>query len=414
MRSLPHPVKSSSDSSLGGAHVRRRATGARPSGRRQAYRRILLSIVVVTTLLLAACGPRVEYRVSELVLERQSWDTLHVDVSFVRETAIGGATIFEPDTVMVMLFDENYDSLYTGAPGPVPVPDRRLGDGERLTIEACGSVISRRICIQDLLRASPKRIEVEGEIEYPLGSELTTGRYALAFDVERQLFESDHSDQWQPINEVDISGYLRAWVENTEARQEGAVEVPFDQPHGSFDLSRRPNYRDFRYYLDSQLLDQDTAFVSFDVFAGLGGQATRLTSIRKEVFWKTDDEREEDVRYFAREGAERVVDELGSFLGGRRAVAYVDDWRYNTQQRIYRLDLEVRWEGSLFDRGRYALEGFLEVREDGRSASFEVTDANRRAERRWRRRVDGNVLQLGDLGSPARVSEREEATGEEG
>lgn len=368
----------------------------------------------MTTLLLAACGPRVEYRVSDLVLERQSWDTLYVDVSFARETAIGGGTIFDPDTVMVMLFDENYDSLYTGGPGPVPVPDRRLGDGERLTIEACGTVLSRRICVQDLIRASPKRIEVAGEIEYPLGSEMTTGRYALAFDVQRQSFESDGPDEWQPLDEVDVSGFLRAWVDNTEGGQEGAVEVPFDRPRGNFDLSRLPNYRDFRYYLDSQLLDQDTAFVFFDVFAGVGGQASRLTSIRKEVFWKTDDEREEDVRYFAREGAEHVVDELGSFLGGRRAVAYVDDWRYNSQQRTYRLDLEVRWEGSLFDRGRYVLEGLLEVHEDGRSASFEITDANRRAERRWRRRVDGNVLQLGDLGLPVREGEGERANGDEG
>ena len=359
-----------------------------------------LSVVFMATglLLLSACGSRTEYRVADLVVERVGWDSLYVNVSFARRTAIGGSRSVEPERVTVMLMDGRYDSLYVGPPGRISIPDARLGNRERITIEACGELRGRQVCTQDLTRASPKRIEADAEIEYPTDSELTTGRYELTFRIERLRFESD---EWEPIPPVNLSGHILVWVDDPEARRQGTIEIPFTRPRGTFDLSRRIGYRDFRYFLDSEMLDRDTAYVRFDVHAGWNEQPARVSSVRKAVFWKSDDQREEDVRYFAREGAERLVDELESFLGGRRAVAYVDDWHFDARRAVYVLELEVRWEGSFFNRGRYVVEGILEVREDGRDAKFELTDANRRAERRWRSRSDGGIISLGDLGTPA-------------
>lgn len=360
----------------------------------------LPTLVLAGMLLVSACGPRTEYRVADLSIQRHGWDSLRVDVAFASETAIGGRKPVEPDRVEVILYDQDYVSLYSGQPGVVPVPDQQLGSRERLTIEACGSVRGRQVCVQDVLRASRKRLEVDPEVEFPLDEEMTSGRYEFTFRAQRLASESE---DWQPISPADVKGFLRVWVENSEVRERGAIDVPFERTSGSFDLSRSSDYRDFSFYLESQLLDRDTAFVHFDIYAGLGGAPERLTSVRQEVYWKSEDEREEDVRYFARIAAERIVDELGSFLGGRNAIAYVDDWDFDSRRRQYRLQLEIRWEGSFFDRGRFALEGMLAVSGDGRDATFERTDANRRAERRWRSRVGEDILPLGDLGSPGRM-----------
>lgn len=372
-------LRSLSSSIRGGLPIRRGATA--------------VSLLIA----LAACGGRTEYLISELDLNRASWDTVQVDVSFAKRTAIGGRTMIQPDSVVVMLFDAAYDSIYVGPPGAIPVPDKRLGDRERVTLEACGIIRARQVCVQDVVRSSPKRIDLDADIEYPTGSDLTKGRYTFSFAVERQQL---HEDTWESIDAEDVSGYMQVWVDDEEAREEGQLRVPFERRRGSFDLSTRPNYRDFRFYLDSQMLDEDTAHVHFAVFAGLGETINQLATVRKEVFWKSEDEREEDVRYFVRETAERLVEELGSFLGGRRAVAYVDDWEFDEQRQLYVVEVEVQWEGTLFDRGDYEIEGILEVREDGSNALFELIDANRRGERRWRRRADDRTMRLGELGTP--------------
>lgn len=346
----------------------------------------------------AGCGARTQYHVHDLRLVRSGWDSLHVDIAFAKSNVVGGSRIIQPESIEVVLFDSAYDTLYAGPPGAIIVPDIQLGDGERVVIEACGTLRERRVCTQDVTRASPKRIEARVEIEYPMGSDMTSGRYALEFDAFRAEFGGE---DWQRIGTPRVTGAFRVWVDHSEARRRGLLEVPFDSPRGSFDLSRQPGYRDFRFYLDSQLLDRDTAQVVFEVHAGLNGKRSAIAEVRKAVFWKSDAEREEDVRYFARVAAERVVSELDAFLGGRRVVAYVDDWRFDSRSRTYELELEVRWEGPFFNRRSYAIEGILEVGEDGSDAVFRMRDANRRAEQRWQRRVDGQALPIGNLGRPS-------------
>ena len=354
----------------------------------------VLLLAAAAAAAVIGCGARTEYVVQNLAVERTSWDSLRVDVDFARRAVIGGSSPVEADSVIVVLFDADYDTLFTGGAGAVPVPDGRLGDRERIMLEVCGSVKRRHICVQESLRASPKRLDVSQEITYPRQGDLEEGDYDLSFQVLRREFDGEN---WEPIDAHGISGHLLAWVDDPKAKTEGAVRIPFRDSRGRFNLARQPNYKNFKYYLDSQLLDEDAAAVYFDVYAGLGGNHIHLSSTRKEVRRKDNDQRELEVRYFAEQAAETIIDELGSFLGTDRAYAYVEDWSYNTISRTYEIELEIEWEGSMFDRGRHEIEGMLDVAEDGSSARYRLRDGNRRALRKWRARTDEEVLMLGRL-----------------
>lgn len=350
-------------------------------------------VVLVATALIG-CGARTEFGAEDLEINRSNWDSLSVGLSFVKRTTLGGTTRVYPDSVTVAVFDETFDSLYVGPPGSIPIPDRELGDRERVTIEACGELRARQICLQQEIRASAKRLHLEEEIDYPSDSDMARGSYDFTFRVERQEFGGDG---WESIESGDVNGYLVAWVDDAEAERKGKVRVPFDRPRGEFNLSRHANYKNFRFFLDSKLLDQPSARVNFDVFAGLSSSPVYLASIPIEVGHKSEAERADQVRFFVEQAAERIIDELDSFLGGRGAVAYVREWNFHTFSRTYRIPMRVEWRGSIFDRGRYEVEGILEVRDDGSRAVFEYVDGNQRADRRWERRTDSRMLSLGRL-----------------
>lgn len=261
-------------------------------------------------------------------------------------------------------------------------------------IEVCGTVRRRQICVQESLRASPKRVSVAEEITYPRRGDFEEGSYDLDFRVERQTFDGEG---WELIESPAVQGYLLAWVDDPEAKERGSVRIPFDRPSGRFNLTRHVNYKNFKYYLDSQLMDHQAADVYFDVYAGMGQNKVHLTSTKKEVQRKSDDDREREVRYFAEQVAEMIIDELGSFPGGARAYAYVEEWSFNSIARTYEIEMEIEWDGPEFDRGHYEIEGEVDVDEDGSNARFRIEAGNRRAVRKWRDRTDGEVLMLGRL-----------------
>lgn len=364
----------------------------RRSGAHMAAGITLLVTLVTCTLL--GCGARKEYAAERVEVERSSWDSLHVDVAFVERAVIGGASPIRADSVLVTVFDADYDTLYSGGPGVAPVPDATLGDRERLMVEVCGVVRRRQICVQESHRASPKRVHVTENITYPSRGDFEEGSYELDFQVERQRFDGG---DWELVDSRPVSGYLLAWVDDPEAKERGAVRIPFRQSTGRFNLARQPNYKNFKYYLDSQLLDHTEADVYFDVYAGLGENKVHLASTKKEVHRKTEDEREQEVRYFAEQATEMIIDELGSLPGGSRAYAYVDGWSFNSIARTYEIELEIEWDGPAFDRGHYEIEGTLGIGEDGSNARFRIRAGNRRAVRKWRARTDGEVLMLGGL-----------------
>lgn len=356
-----------------------------------------LSLVLLLAASTWGCGARREYYLAGLDVGHDGWDTLRVGVDFAWRTALGAPHPLEPDTVVITVLDARYRTLYSGSARRIPVPDGELGDREALLVEVCGTVGGRSICVQEQEWASPKRLHVDEDITYPEGGDYDRGRYDFAFRVERRRFDATG---WEPVRaSPEITGYLLASV---EAHEDAPVKVPFTQRRGRFDLARHDNYRDFRYYLEARLLDAQQARVRFDVYAGIRGQPERVASVEKEVALKTKEARAVEVRAFAEQATDRLVDALsGAFFRGRRAVAYVDDWRYDAGRRGYGIDMEVEWRSGLFRGERFALEGTLEVGEDGKGARFRLRSGNRDGERRWERHVDGDVLSLGDLHPPA-------------
>lgn len=356
------------------------------------FRIVLLVAVIASTLL--ACGARKEYLVQQLDVERRGWDSVYVAVAFAERSAIGGSSSIEAESTVVTVFDSRYDSVYSGPAGILPLQDVLLGDKERLMLEVCGAVKEHPICVQEELRASPKRLHVQEQITYPRNGDVTEGSYELTFGMERQRFEGDG---WETVEAPNVKGHLLAWIDDPEAKERGAVRIPFERSSGRFSLERQANYKNFKYYLESELLDHQTADVYFDVYAGLGEHKIKLASTKKEVRRKSDDEREREVRYFAEQAAERVIEELRSSLGGGRAYAYIEEWTFNAGARTYEIELEMEWEGSVFNRGRHEIEGVLEVGENGSEARYRIRSGNRRAVRKWRERTDERVLTLGDL-----------------
>lgn len=352
-----------------------------PSVAERAARRACLALL--GGLVVAGCGLETAYRVDEVEVERRGWDTLEVGVRFVQDPALGGPTDAAPDTVALLLYGADYDTLYTG-PGPTLVlDDEALGDREPLMLEVCGRFGGQAVCEQRGLFASPKRVRAATDIAYPDDALLERGRYAFAFEVERLVFGSDSAGaaaRWEPIAaRQPITGYLQASV---SGEMPGTVRVPFSDAEGRFDLARVDGYRDFRYSLRSRLHDEREARVQFEVYAGLGsGRPMRLAQIQRRVRLKTEDDRLLEVYAFVEQATEQLLTRLDVDPAGARA--YIDDWTFDEGARRYEIDIDVEWGGSFFLRRRRGVEGRLLVDETGEDAVFVLRDADRRTERRW-------------------------------
>lgn len=346
--------------------------------------------------LLAAvgCESGPAYVVDQLALNRVGWDTLTVAVQFSQRRLFGRAEPLQPRTLSVYLFNAAYDTLYTGDGGTIPIADAALGDRERLMVEVCGAFDGGSVCEQHGVTASPKRLRVEHDIQYPEDAAFERGSYDLRFVLERQTYEAD---TWELLGPPDrISGYLLAYVGD---QNDEAVKVPFSHRKGRFILKGRPHYDDFQYHLKSTLMDAPQAPVHFEVYAELNGQsALRLASVEKRVRKKTDEERYLEVRHFAEQAAERVFEALDVDYLGRWARTYIGEWTFQPPTNTYQVEVEIIWRRGrfVFERS-YELEGVLEVEENGANARFLRRDANGRARRRWESRIRGSQLSLGTL-----------------
>lgn len=350
------------------------------------------AVAVLLAGLLVGCGARKEYGIAELRVDRSSWDSLEVLVSFTSRTTIGRPDDIAPDELTVLAFSEEYDTLYAGTSPDFHVADARLGDREGVILEICGRFGVRWICAQEGVRASPKRVTVSENIVYPLDDSFDRGRYDLDVRIERRRFEGEG---WEEIDfQGSVSGYMEAYVEGAP---EEPVRIPYTRTSGRFDLSRLDNYHDFRFYLDSQLMDHQEAEVRFLVYGSISGPPELLTTASRTVSAITSEERLANVQGFVRQVARHLVDDLSSFFGGRRSVAYVNAWHFDQAEDRYVIDMEVAWRGSFFDNREYRLEGELTVDEDGAAPVFRMLDGNRRGVDRWNQRMRGEEVRFSPL-----------------
>ncbi len=341
------------------------------------------------------CGQGPEYAFDQLELKRHGWDSLTVEAQFSERLAFGRTRPFEPQAVAVYLFNADYDTLYAGDGRLVPIADRHLGDRERLMLEVCGRFETMTVCEQEAVTASPKRLHVEPDIDYPDAGAYERGRYELRFAVERQ----DDDGTWERLGRAKgVHGYLRVFV---GSQDQEAVEVPLSGHRGRFNLQGRPHFDDFQYHLTSTLMDEKTAPVHFEVFAGLEGEpAAHVASVEKQVRVKTDEERALEVEYFAEQAIEAILEALEIDEIDWLEKPDSTDWFFNQLTNTYRIKVEIAWQtrGEFFRRRRsYELDGLLEMDAGGTNARFVRQAANSRTARRWAATLSSPTLSLGAL-----------------
>ncbi|MEM8484765.1 MAG: hypothetical protein AAF564_04415 [Bacteroidota bacterium] len=356
------------------------------------------TLAIVSFLLLASCTAREEIVVSDLTLMHRGWDTLVVNVDFASQTVLGGIQPVDETNKWIVAFNASYDTLYAGEETVFGIPDIDLGNEEQVLVEVCGDVKLLRVCEQAIVAASPKRVSLEPDITYPLRKKVFEGAYKLPFIVERL----GQDTSWQKINPSGaLHGYLEAYV---QGRKETAIQLPFSKSRGGFNLAYKQNYKDFKFYLDSALLDDKSANVIFDVYVDLEGFTDAVATTAKEILVKTEDEHKQDIALFVEQAADKLVDRLSPFLRRKRNTVYIDSWAYNTFEKAYTVDMEVEWKGALFNRSTYSIKGILEVSESGEEATFQYVDGNKRARQRWNSRVNGDVMDLMPQGEVAVAS----------
>ncbi|WP_456424967.1 hypothetical protein [Rhodocaloribacter sp.] len=349
---------------------------------------------------LAACGSRSGVVVTRFEVSRTSWDTLRVNVAFGARRLLGDPRPIRPDETTLHVFDAAFDTLYAGPDRVIPIPDADLGSEERLLVEVCGAFGAHRVCEQRALRASPKRVLAEPDIEYPVDERFERGRFHFGFAVERRRFGAE---TWEPVaRRRPVEGFILAYV---DAEEGAPVRVPFSRSRGRFNLASHDHYRDFKYALQTELFDGKEAAVRFDVYADLMGTDEPLTTVEKRIVRKTDEERMAEVAAFVREAGARVLERLGIDPGRRRVYVFVDEWAYDPGARLYTVVMELHWASGFFSRRWHELDGRLVVDEDGREARFERTRANDDAERRWRERVPADTLRIPMRRPPGEVEE---------
>ena len=348
------------------------------------------------------CGASRQYRVESISVDRVSWDSLRVKVAFSESSTLGKSRRVVPDVYEVRVFDQAIDTVYSGSELAFSVDDRSLKDKERLLVEVCATFHMTEVCAQEGVEASPKKVVVEDEIEYPRNDDYDSGAYDLRFSAERQVF--GRPEEWESIPMArDASGRIRIQVVGGVG---DGMTVSFSKPSGKLKLENVPNNADFRRDLLKGLLENNEAIVRFEVF-------TRAFELRDPVLVrditvdaKSLETREVEAGLFVEETARRLVRMLRTFPLGPQRYAYLDSWSYDRDAKRYEVDLSFGWRSSFILARYFDLTGTLSVNEDGTEAVFELKSGNERGIRRWDQQFDSRTVTLDPLPVLAGASRR--------
>lgn len=349
-----------------------------------------LSVVAALLVALVGCGAPLP-EVESLQVEQPSWDSLLVILRFEKPASIT-ATPLRPRQVIVTLFDSNYDTLSTGQDSILHVPDGMLGPNEPVLVEACGIFDAGSVCEQRPIHASPKRIDTEMDVTYPLDPvEMARGSYTLRPRLRRARFGAS---DWEDVDGI-IPDSVEALIRVLDTEDQG-LRIPMKLSGGRFDLRQAPGYRDYRFYLLSAFRETGEANVEFRLVTKYRNGPLTVASKVVRVNRKTEEEQASEVSRLAEAAGNSLLRVLSGSSAGRRAYVFVNEWEYLPEARRYRAEIELHWR-PLGRRNWREIVGQLDTGEEGERARFTLTRANDEAERRWREEVSGDVLSLDDL-----------------
>lgn len=346
--------------------------------------------VALLLLTVLGCGARREYSASEVSVHRSGWDTLRVAVGFEKKAGFGEPVVVRPDSFEVRLFSSSFDTLFTGNDTVAVVPDARLGDRELLLVEACGFFGSATACGQRGIEASPKRIAVEHEMEYPENGDYDLGRYRFSYGASRLRHGSD--SLWEP---VPLPASFRTWLSiRVLGERAEPISVPLPAQRGRFKLTNLRNNADFRRDLLAQLLDSDEATVRFELYTDAFGIEGPIWVSDATVEAKTEQTRELEAGYFVEEAGSRLLDLLRTFPVGPNVYLYMDGWSFDRESRRYEIAFSLSWQSSFLRSRWFEMSATLFVNEDGGEPVVTLTSGNERGTRRWEQRFDGPSVTL--------------------
>lgn len=351
----------------------------------------LILLVALACLGVSTCGNTPEFYVTRLEVRQLNWDSLSVSIDFEESVRLGAVQPVNPEIVWTTVFNAAFDTLYHGSDSVIPVRDVDLGDRESILVEVCGSRADRTACEQRTLSASPKRMEAQTELDFPLNEAYDRGLFRMGYRLERQIFGSDSWESF--IRRVRPDTYLLAYVEGHE---KDAMRIPVRRSNNRLSLSRFAHYRDFRFHIKSRMMDADSASVVFDTYARLGTDPVRISTDRVVLRPKTQEERRSELTELVELTGTRILNEMKGFLGVRTAYVFINEWSYQPLDKTYSSEIELHWRSGF--RGEwFDMIGLLTVKSDGTAGRYEWLQGSTSAEDRWNSKMDSTVIYLDAL-----------------
>lgn len=367
-----------------------------------------IGIVALVTGMATVSGcSRTEARVDRMEIYRNGWDTLEVAIRFVEPRFLAADRELRPDSLVLVLFSADYDTLYAGGAIRLPVVDRLLGDEEPLLLEACGRFGGSVVCDQRSILASPKRVVARPVVTWPdslaeavaggaVDPAWARGRWSIDPRVERQRFGTV---EWEEIGSAILPPlHLRVHVIGGES---DGMDLPLPGTEGGFDLSSNPEWAAFRYDLRSAFRDSAEAYVRFDVTAhyatgrsAAGGRTLRVRALPEEQELR-------ELSSLVEEASRTVGARLFDERGPGRLLVFVNDWSYEPSSGRYLAEVEIHRREGVFGRWQ-AAEGRLAVGVDGTRPVFTLAWAGDDIVDRWREAAPSDSLVLQDLPDPRR------------
>ncbi len=340
----------------------------------------------------SACDNADDFYIESLDVALSSWDSVRVEATFASDPGFGAGARVYPDVVTYTIFNSSYDTLFVGDSSAIQISDKDLGDQERLLIEVCGFFEKRSACDQKTYTTSPKRVQAEYSVEFPADSSAyNRGRVRASVTIERQRFGEETWERIRPSSRKEL--FVIAYVVENKA---ASVRIPIGRSNNRFVLSRYAGYRDFRFNIQSAIMDADSAAIQFDLYARLSRNPTLVATEQIVLRNKTERERMSEVSLLVERTGSQILRSVSGIFGVRRAYVFINEWSYEALDKAYKAEFELHWQDSF--RGEWSdMTGELYVRSDGTLGTFSMIRASERAERRWNSRVGEQSLDLDPL-----------------
>lgn len=103
--------------------------------------------------------------------------------------------------------------------------------------------------------------------------------------------------------------------------------------------------------------------------------------------------------YMANQAGEKIVNE---YKGGQDVYVALTDCQFNSYMDIYKVAMNLSWNGAMFRMNKYQINGVLTMKSNGSDVKFLQVEANQNVKRlRFFKTLASGVQALGNLNASA-------------